>query len=155
MQNSITLNEAEQRLARYLAEAREAHNHQVGARDVLCADAERVQNKVEAFGAEIAYCKIVNCYPNLVTDCFEAFDVRLADGRRVDVKQTIYPQGRLIVKLLHRAAPDLYALMVGAFPTYRLAGHIAAADMLQEANIDPRLPRPAYAVAQARLTVQP
>jgi len=153
--SSLTLNDAEQRLARYLAETREAYNHTVGARDVLCVDADRIQNKVESFGAEIAYCHLMNCYPNLATDCFEAFDVRLADGRRVDVKQTRYPHGRLVVKLLHRAAPDLYALMVGAFPTYRLAGHIAAADLLQEANIDPRLPRPAYAVAQARLTVQP
>ena len=46
---------------------------------------------------------------------------------------------------------DEYALMIGVFPTYTLAGHVRAYDAIRPEMIDRTLPEPAYAIPQNML----
>lgn len=148
----IALNDAEQRLVKYLAQKRFDHDRAVNAKATIYHDASALENEINSMGAELAYCKMVNCYPDLDPGHFGAFDALRRDGATVDIKNTVRPLGRLLVKAKGRNSdPDLYVLMIGKFPIYQYAGEIRSSDVLQECNIDKSLPFPAYAVDKERL----
>lgn len=148
----VTLNAIEQALVKHLAKKRIEHDRSVGAMATIYHGAQALENEVDSLGAEFAYCKVMNVYPDTDPGHFSPFDARLRDGRAVDVKSTRRHNGRLLVKAKDRAdVPDLYALMVGTFPSYRLAGHITAAELLREERVDRSLPHPAYAATQMQL----
>lgn len=152
MTQTVTLTEPEQRLARYLARLRYAASFANGVHAPLHSGEDELKNELESFGAEIAYCKIANCYPDLQVGRYREFDAVVGGGARVDVKQTKHEWGRLIVSVKARGAlPDYYALMIGTFPTYRLAGHIPACEVLREERIDKTLKHPAYTARQEEL----
>lgn len=129
----IELNEAEQKLAQFLAKARHRVsrsksivNHRIGPQSDEFTD-------LEGIGGEIAFCKAMNIYPDMNVGGFAAFDCVLANGTRVDVKTTKYQNGKLI------SAPwkepqniDAFALMIGEMPNYRFVGMMKASDLLQE-----------------------
>ena len=82
------------------------------------------QTDLEGIAAEIAFAKYSNVYPDLDTDgdTHPVYDAVL-HGKLVDVKATTYPTGRLIVAPWKDVdAVDIYVLVVGTFPTYRIAG---------------------------------
>lgn len=149
---AITLTEAEQRIVRFIAGSRMKANIRNGTNPTLYYGTDKTAHEIDSYGAEIAYCKIVNCYPDLHIDAYQKFDAVLSGGVKVDVKQTAREGGRLMVKVKDRSeVPDYYALMIRRFPSYRLAGHIAAAVLLVEARIDYKLPHPAYCAMQEEL----
>jgi hypothetical protein len=132
----ITLNEPEQRLARYLAALRYAHNRRKGAINGRVGTQSDEVTDLEGAGAELAFCKIFNIWPDTEIGERPDHDAILKDGRRVDVKATRHPHGHAIAvrkKLSH--PPDVYALMVGTFPTYRYAGMIPASKLLCEEKL--------------------
>jgi hypothetical protein len=126
---TVTLNEAEQRLARYLGRARHDTNTAAGVPLTRC-DRTRSGEEIhiEGVGAEIAFCKLFNVYPDFsVTPRVGGSDA-VWGGRTVDVKTTSHPSGRLLARPNKRDDPsDLYVLMVGTFPTYRCAGFVTPA----------------------------
>jgi len=129
----VELNEAEQKLAIFLAKARHQNarkkmvvNHRIGPQSDELTD-------LEGIAGEIAFCKIMNLYPDLQTEFIPGYDCILPDGTRVDVKTTKYENGKLL------SAPwkepkdiDAFALMVGQMPKYRYAGMMKTSDLLQE-----------------------
>ena len=149
----IILNEAEQKLVTYVSKKRIETNRATGATATIYGDASAIENEMDSFGAEVAYCKLHNCYPDLATDHRPPFDAKLPDGRTVDVKQTKYPTGKLLVKIIKRAElPDLYALMIGKFPKYKLAGHMPAAEIITpERRQSDNWKSPAYVAGQDEL----
>ena len=123
----ITLNTAEQRLAKFVAKERHRHNRLNGITNRRMGPQSDEQTDLEGMAAEIAFAKYVNVYPDLDTDGDEhpVYDVMLYDGKLVDVKSTTYPTGRLIVAPWKNVdAVDVYVLVVGTFPSYRIAGAI-------------------------------
>lgn len=148
---TVTLNSIEQAVVKHLAKRRIEHDRSVGARATIYHGAQALENEVDSLGAEFAYCKLMNCYPDTDPGHFSPFDARLRDGRTVDVKSTRRHNGRLLVKMKSRDLPDLYALMVGSFPSYRLAGHITAMELVRQERIDRSLPHPAYVATQMEL----
>jgi sporulation protein YlmC with PRC-barrel domain len=123
----ITLNTAEQRLAKFVAKERHRHNRLNGITNRRMGPQSDEQTDLEGMAAEIAFAKYVNVYPDLDVDCDEylTHDAVLHDGTRVDVKSTRYPNGRLIVVPWKDVdAVDAYVLVVGTFPSYRIAGAI-------------------------------
>lgn len=121
----ITLNTAEQRLAKFVAKARHRHNRITGISNRRMGPQSDEQTDLEGIAAEIAFAKYSNVYPDLDTDgdTHPVYDAVLHDGKLVDVKATTYPTGRLIVAPWKDVdAVDIYVLVVGAFPTYRIAG---------------------------------
>jgi hypothetical protein len=126
----VVLNQTEQKLVKFQAQIRMATNREVGAVATVYTD-DALKNEIDSFGAEVAYCKLMGVYPDLGTS-HKPYDAKLRNGMTVDVKQTRYANGKLLVKDIERKShPDLYALMVGQFPRYRCAGHILAEQVLK------------------------
>ena len=129
----IELNEAEQRLAKFLAKARHQNarnkmvvNHRIGPQSDELTD-------LEGIGGEIAFCKIMNLYPDLQTEFIPGYDCILPDGTRVDVKTTKYENGKLLSARWKESKDiDVFAFMFGQIPKYRYAGMMKATDLLQE-----------------------
>lgn len=131
----IELNDAEQRLAKYLATARHRNarkkgivNHRIGPQSDELTD-------LEGIAGEIAFCKMMNLYPDLQIEYVPNYDCVLPDGTRVDVKTTKYENGKLL------SAPwkgdkkiDVFALMIGQMPKYRYAGMMKAEDLFKESK---------------------
>lgn len=148
----ITLNGVEQALVKHLAKKRFEHDRSIGAKATIYHDEQAMKNEIDALGAEFAYCKLMNCYPDTDSTHFLPFDALLKTGETVDVKQTRRPNGRLLVKTKDRdQLPDMYALMVGEFPNYRFAGHIDSRELMREERVDKSLPHPAYSATQMDL----
>lgn len=135
----ITLNTAEQKLAVYISKARDqfCKNNDVGNK-------RQIKNKtdqevhLEGAGAELAFCKIMNVYPDTDTRSFGISDTTTPKIGKVDVKSTDYSNGRLIAphwKKIKNDLPDAYALMVGKFPTYKFVGWAKANELLNEQNV--------------------
>ena len=63
-------------------------------------------------------------------------DSVLHSGRRVDVKQTKYPNGRLLRRISDvKDNVDIYVLMVGQLPTYRFVGWCNSDDLINNNSI--------------------
>lgn len=151
MTTILTLNETERRIARHLAQERIKYDRARNARATLYR-VEAEENELDSIGAEIAFCRLMNCYPDLDPTHYLPHDAVLPDGRTVDIKQTRLQSGRLLIKAKERTRlPDLYCLMVGQFPTYRVAGFVEAREILTEKRIDRRMSYPAYAIEQTQL----
>lgn len=152
----ITLNAAEQKLAAYLGTMRDRHSRDLFGAKSQRADASRtdLDINIEGVAAEIAWCRMNGVYPDTDTDKRpDASDAVTKDGYRVDVKTTKYEHGKMLITITKTGeGVDYYCLMIGTFPTYRLAGYIKASDAIQPENIDNNMPKPCYAIPQSRLT---
>lgn len=129
----IELNDAEQRLAKYLAIARHRNARKKGIVNNRIGPQSDELTDLEGIAGEIAFCKMMNVYPDLQIEYVPNYDCILPDGTKVDVKTTKYDNGKLL------SAPwkgekniDVFALMVGQMPKYRYAGMMKAKDLLQE-----------------------
>jgi len=152
----ITLNEAEQRLTEYVSKKRIAyHQH----REQTVADkyehwkVTQEETDREGFGGEIAYCKLVNLYPDLDTNLSTPdYDCISCNGEKIDVKTTKYRNGHLIVpvnKITHPA--DKYVLVTGEFPVYNIVGQCGAERLFMEENIRDFGKGPGYTLCQNKL----
>jgi hypothetical protein len=149
---SVELNAAEQKLAQYLAKARNtASSAAVTNRRRWKEDDERVN--LEGVGAELAFCRLANVYPDLTTHIRAGgADALLHDGLRLDVKATRHENGQLLVLPSKTAGDaDLYALMTGTFPAYVFQGWARAEDVRQPENLKNLGYGEAYALPQAKL----
>lgn len=153
---NVTLNVAEQKLAKYLATeiTRSCREHGIPNQQVSELDFDEIS--VDGFAAEIAYCKGMNLYPDLDvygSEIRPAFDCRWHDGRTVDVKHTSLEHGNLICPVglnKERKQCDLYALVIGTMPNFRIVGH-AYGHVLFSSRIAPLPNGPAYRVMQEDL----
>ncbi len=132
----ITLNESEQRIARHLGNARFQYGRNNGVENKRVGNQSDQETDLNGMGAELAFCKHFNIYPDLQIGVLSDDDCNLPNGLGVDVKTTKYPNGRLLVGLNKKAKPSgAYALMIGTFPTYRYAGIISAERLFKDENI--------------------
>ena len=152
----ITLNEAEQRLTEYVAKKRTAyhqHDESVAIKQIEHWDRTLEENDREGFGGEIAYCKLVNLYPDLDTNLSTPdYDCISYNGEKIDVKTTKYRNGHLIVpvnKITHPA--DKYVLVTGEFPVYNIVGQCGAERLFMEENIRDFGKGPGYTLCQNKL----
>ncbi len=127
------LDDAEQRLARYLATARHQARRSAGAENGRRNPAGDGSVDLEGIAAELAFCHLNNVYPDLSIGVAPEADATLPGGITVDVKATAYPAGNLLCMPGKAAGSvDLYALMIGTFPgPYRFAGVIGAGELIR------------------------
>ena len=132
---TITLNEAEQRLAKFIATGRSnaARSNQIT--DCKMGSQSGEQTDLDGIAAEIAFCKIHNVYPDLNIIDRPAADCILHNGASVDVKSTRYATGRLLAVRWKKPNVDMFALMVGVFPSYRYAGSMTALELLSDSKL--------------------
>ena len=131
----ITLNEAEQRLAKFIATGRTNAARSNHITDRKMGSQSNEQTDLEGIAAEIAFCKMHNVYPDLNINARPAADCVLPNGLSVDVKATRYDTGRLLAVRWKKTNVDMFALMVGEFPSYRYAGAMAAVELLRDERL--------------------
>jgi hypothetical protein len=132
----VTLNTQEQAICRALAKKRYGNNRKAGTRNAKRGPQSNEQTDLEGIGAEFAFCKLHNVYPDFSIQPRNAEndegDCKLLDGRAVDVKATQYRTGKLIAVPWKQTGVELFALMTGVFPTYTFRGFMEAAELLRE-----------------------
>lgn len=130
----VALTPIEQRLAKALAEMRYSTQRANGVTDRRVSDKQETDIDLEGAGAEIALARVLNVYPDLDNKAGDE-DLVLKDGRRVDVKSTRYKSGRLLAVPWKKGKPaDLYVLLIGSFPEYRIAGWVTRDELFNDAN---------------------
>jgi hypothetical protein len=116
MDNSTTLNKTELRLVEFVSNCRYLNNRKAGVTDALYANASPMVMERRGFGAEVAFSKLMNAYPDLTTEPrFGGYDCVLPSGLRVDIKAVTRRTDHLIVPLKKNrdlTSVDAYALML-------------------------------------------
>ena len=140
-------------MARYLAQERPRRNRAAGVKDQLSGgDAEAVE--LDGVGAELAFCRLMNVYPDLSTEPRRGGGDCVVNGVPVDVKTTRYNNGQLIVKeKIPKNHATVYALMVGRFPEYDYRGCALARDVLRPDRLTKLGDGKVYAVDQEDLVM--
>lgn len=148
----ITLNTCELEIVKLIAENRKRFNDRTGARETNYGDLDPAHKELNQFGAELAFCKITNCYPDLNWTGRIHYDAVSPNGKTIDIKTTNILSGHLLVKQKpRRNLPFFYALMLGELPYFALAGFMRAWDLLDEDRLDNTLEHPAYKARQDEL----
>lgn len=149
----VTLTPTEQRLAQFLGKARRQVNRDTGTVDRKIAKTDGESVDLEGIAGELAFCKACNVYPDLTLDARPTVDCRVY-GIGVDVKTTVYENGRLLVMMdKYDYPPQYYALVTGKFPgPYTVRGCVAATAVFRPDRIVDLGYGPTYAVPQEQLT---
>lgn len=152
---AVTLNDAEQRLAAYLAQQRHKACRDSDAPNGRRNPAGDEVTDLAGIAAEIAFGRLHNTYPDLVIGQRPEDDAQLPGGWRVDIKVTAYRTGRLLV-LPNKETDmriDLFALMVGAFPgPFELRGFMHRAEIIVPERITDLGHGATYAAEQHELS---
>jgi hypothetical protein len=131
----MKLNEIEQSICKHIAEQRYLNARKKGIVDRKLGGQTTEITDLDGFGAEMAFCKIANCYPDLKIGLDNDYDC-LYNGLKIDVKQTKYKKGRLLATLKKTNSDvDIYVLMIGEFPNYEFIGWARKDDLIKPENI--------------------
>lgn len=147
----IELNQGEIAVAKWLAKKRYESNRAKGIVDRKMGDQSAEFTDLNGVGAEMVFCKLFNLYPDfdLVPGKHDAVTRK---GATVDVKATKYRNGKLLAVTSKKLeASDVYVLVIGEFPKYRVVGYAKAEDLLNESQIKDLGRGPTYAMEQSEL----
>lgn len=131
----VVLSEAEQRLASFIGKARHLSSREKGIKDLRRGDKPADLIDREGAAAEIAFCKAFNIYPDLDIGEKKIVDCTLSSGHTVDVKWTSRPEGMLITVPWKKPKVDIFALVVGTMPEYKIAGWMLATELIKEERL--------------------
>ena len=111
---------------------------------------------INGFGAELAFCRLCDVEFDSSTDSrenhFNNADAILKDGRTVDVKNTNYSYGKLLVRMgKEKKIVDIYALVIGTFPVFKFAGWASYADIIKPETIKDLGTGDSYCLTQNQL----
>ena len=157
----ITLGEVEQRLCQHVAKVRFSKNRENGVQNSMNKHLSwnqeaTVSIDLDGYGAELAFCRLFNVYPDFTVHLRstgeDSGDAKLPCGLAVDVKSTKYKNGNLITGIWKDDSTDLYALMVGEFPTYTFRGFMRKVDLIREERVGDLGYGPTYIAPQEDLT---
>ena len=108
------------------------HNAKIGGQS-------NEQTDQEGAGAEIAFCKLFNLYPDMNVEIKSAKKGTdkgdaILDGKAIDVKSTTYKTGRLLAAKWKDPNSDIYAyaLLTGELPNYTFRGFMKSENLLRE-----------------------
>lgn len=132
----VTLVKGEIETANMLAKGRTHANQRPGKVNQLRSPAEQQELELNGMGAELAYCKAFNLWPDMTIghriggeDCLHA-------GKTVDVKFTSYIHGDLYVTPDKRdKGVDVYALVTGWMPHYDIVGYATSDEIFRDNNL--------------------
>jgi len=149
-----SLNQAEQQMAIHLALSRFANARNRGIFNGRVGDMPDWRIDLEGIGGEIFACKELNVYPDTETNLADLpkEDLVTKNGRTVDVKTTPLEYGKLLVKTSKKnKACDIYILVIGSFPEYRLAGWATQEEVFKDENIQNQGHKDNYTLTQSQL----
>jgi hypothetical protein len=148
---NVHLNLAEQKLAAYIGKARYQRSRQDGLRNMKVSDIADDKIDREGAAAEIAFCKAMNIYPDLDVGERKAADCTLPSGHTVDVKSTWRENGMLLAVPWKKMEVDIFVLVIGQMPEYRIAGWMSAVELLKPDRLKNVGPKKSYAASQGEL----
>jgi hypothetical protein len=133
----ITLTEFEQRLAKALAKERNQRSLAATKNQRVDGNRTDLELNIEGVGAEIAYCRMFNCYPDFSTTPRRGGYDCIVNGQTVDVKANAHIGNPYLLASQGKTFQDanIYALMIGSWPTYFFGGWLRACDLLKSENI--------------------
>lgn len=124
-------------MACYIATQRHCRCRENGIKDRQIGPQSWIETDLQGIGGELAFCQIFNLFPSLSLHMDDGFDCVSHKGARIDVKTTKYNDGRLIVHEKKKLGDaDIYALMVGNFPTFEFRGWIKSEDVFTREKAD-------------------
>lgn len=132
----IKLTEAEVRICQWLAKQRHSSNRSGGVVDAKIGPQSCEDTDLEGICGEFAFCKAMNLYPDMSISPRKGTDDVIVNGKSVDVKTTRYKTGKLLARKTKGETPsDVYVLVVGQCPEYKIAGWCGSAELLCESNL--------------------
>jgi hypothetical protein len=157
----VRLTPAEQRIVRFIARERSDANRRERVADGRIGPQSSEATDLIGFAAELAFCRLFNCYPDLDTRTRSGSVDCTRFGQAIDVKGTTYPNGRLLaVPKKGVLEADVYALILVDWAygdeaseiVCQFAGFAHARDLLS--NLGDLGHGPTCVMAQAQLAPQ-
>tara|TARA_R110002020_G_scaffold10880_3_gene41350 strand:- start:2388 stop:2954 length:567 start_codon:yes stop_codon:yes gene_type:complete len=134
MSISITLETGEIETAKMIAKGRLRANVGVFNRQRSPEPPEDVE--MNGMGAEMAYCKAFNLWPDLTVTPRSGGADCTHGNRTVDVKATGYANGKLLVTPDKKdKGTDLYVLVTGWMPNYTIVGYATSDEIFNDDNL--------------------
>ena len=126
----ITLTDAEQYVARVIANLRTTNNRKANTHNCNNSDRPDIELDLEGFAGELAFCRLFNVFPDFTSDNRSALKGQdngdcVLQGKRIDVKTTNSTLGYARVNERKRGCADVFAFMHGKFPNFRFIGFVA------------------------------
>ena len=151
----ITLNDFEQFITKMMMKLRQKRSREANHTNTPYGKSQD-EIDLDGYGAELAFCKLFNLYPEFTYHArVGGYDCLSHSGHRIDVKNTVYYNGHLLVKSSKKPGEsDIYVLMVGHFPTYKIAGFATEQELLKTENLKDfgGYNKPGYAIPQDKLS---
>ena len=134
--DKIVLTDLETKIARHVGKHRYLNARSKNVTNAKIGDQSNQETDIEGVAGEIAFCKAMNLYPDLQTEEIPKHDAILVGGATVDVKQTKYDNGMLLVTTKKIDDPsDIYILMTGSMPEFTFRGGMPSDLVFQEKRI--------------------
>jgi hypothetical protein len=132
----VTLTETEARICKWLAEQRFTTARAAGVKDAQLGPQASAQTDLDGIAGEFAFCKAVNVWPDMTIGARRGGHDAILNGLTVDVKTTRVESGHLLATLGKAStASDIYVLVVGTIPSFRIAGWATAHRLLRAENV--------------------
>lgn len=160
-----TLTALEQVFCEAVAESRRLNNRSSGVPDKKMGGQSGQETDLCGVGAEFAFCKLFNLFPDLSIEPRSAAVGTDAEkdsnlfGWLIDIKGTNLVNGRLLSRPMDakyethaaRTSTNLFALMTGPYPTFTFRGFFSKEDLLQPRRVGNLGHGPTYIAAQHEL----
>lgn len=148
---TITLTDAEIRLAKFIGKARYEAARAANVVDARVDDS-RMDLDTDGFAAELALCRLLNVYPDLTIGPRQGGHDLVWGGFTIDVKQTTYENGHLVATLTKAdRSCEMYALMTGTLPTFTFRGFATKEQLCAAQNVRDLGRGKGYVLEQSKL----
>jgi hypothetical protein len=156
-QTKYSLNPSEQRIAQWIAKQRHAVNRKGNVVNQRIGPQSDAWVDLQGFAGELAFCALFNVYPDFSLEPRAGSHDCIWSGWRIDVKTTDRESGRLLIAPTKTGTTDvdLFALMIGEFPTYRYVGCFESRNALVPARLGDVGRGPTYVVERSDLVPPP
>lgn len=151
----VRLTPFEQAVAKELGKARQRANDDAGLRDRKATERNSEEMHIDAAGAEIAVCRLLNVYPDL--------DVQTGNGERavhdarwitgtLDIKYTYHGNGGIAAPSWKKnKACNFYILVTGKMPDFTVVGWTWGDLIFEDEYFKPEWSVPGYLFPQDKL----
>jgi hypothetical protein len=149
----IELDNGEVLMATMLGLMRNTVARSAGIKDGRRGPLDQQSMDMDGMGAEVAFCKYFNLYPDFsLSPQSLTFDCLTQLGGKVDVKQTHYPDGRLLVLPEKKKAETThYVLVTGKIPKFKIVGYAEKDQVFQDKNLKEMRGKKVYMIDQPEL----
>lgn len=137
MLTKVILNRAEIYICKLLAKKRYLSNRENNVPKSKIGKQSYEETEINGIGVEFAFAKGLNLYPDFsVTPRKGGVELISRKLARIDVKQTKYTNGKLIVtKNTKVTDADVYVLVVGKMPEFNLVGWAMSDQVIVNTNL--------------------